>query len=403
MKELHKKIPHELDRVFDFRTAGMIPPNQLLFGFNAIEQIGREASRLAQGKVMLVSDETLKKLQILDQVESILSNANFPVEVFTDIEPEPYLENAAALHEKCLSNEISMLVGVGGGSVMDITKLIAQSARRKQSPRDYLEGKVTPDGRGLPMILVPTTAGTGSEVSPYLVLRMEEKKRALFNPFYYPDIAIIDPLLTVSLPPSVTASTGIDALAHAIEGMMHKNANPFSDALCLSGMEMVGRYLRRAVADGEDLKARYYMSLAATICMMGMSMSGGLYAHSVSFVIGKQKPTPHGVGVALGLPYLMAFNLPVITAKLARMATSLGELTWMHSELEAAKQAVQAVARLMKDVGLPLTLNEYGVKESDIEEMAELMVNLYPRPMNPRRMTQEDSIKYWRHMWEGTL
>jgi alcohol dehydrogenase len=253
------------------------------------------------------------------------------------------------------------------------------------------------------MILIPTTAGTGSEVSPYSVVKIGEKKYFPMSPFFYPDIAIIDPGLTISMPPFITASTGMDALSHAIEGMMHKNANPFCDALCLAGVQMIGCHLRRAVANGEDLEARYYMSLGATLCMMGMSMSGGLYAHSVSFVIGKYKPTPHGIGVALGLPYLMAFNLPVVASRLAKIAAALGEPIWMYSEQEAAKRAIHAVKSLMTDVGLPLTLKDYGISEKDLPDMANMMISLYPRPMNPRSMDQESSINYWRNMWNGML
>ena len=184
---------------------------------------------------------------------------------------------------------------------------------------------------------------------------------------------------------------------------MHKNANPFSDALCLDGAQMIGSYLRRAVGNGEDLEARYYMSLGATLCMMGMSMSGGLYAHSVSFVVGKYKPTPHGVGVSLGLPYLMAFNLPVVSAKLAKIAAALGEPIWMYSEQEAAKRAIHAVKSLMADIGLPVALKDYGISENDLPDMANMMIKLYPRPMNPRAMDQEGSMTYWRNMWNGTL
>jgi alcohol dehydrogenase class IV len=404
MIDLKKRITPGLDRVFDFRTAGMVPPNRVIFGLGAAEHIGVEAAKLhPKGKALIASDGNLKKLGILDQIMGLVSTGGSTVAVFTEIEAEPRVETAEALHAQCLKSEFSILIGMGGGSVMDVTKLVAQSAGRKRSPRDYLEGKVKPEGRGLPLILVPTTAGTGSEVSPNLVIKLGDKKHALSDPYYYPDIAIIDPLLTASMPPLITASTGIDAMSHAIEGMMHKNANPFSDSLALTAIEMAGRYLRRAVANGEDLEARYYMSLASTIGMMGMAMAGGLYAHSACFVLGHYKPTSHGVGVALGLPYIMSFNLPTVISKLARMATALGMPTWMYSELEAAKKAVQAVADLMRDIGLPLTLEEYGIKEGDLEKMAEMMITLYPRPMNARPMGKQDSLQYWRNMWKGTL
>jgi len=173
----------------------------------------------------------------------------------------------------------------------------------------------------------------------------------------------------------------------------------------MAGIEMIGKYLRRAVANGEDLEARYYMMMGSTLSMMSIMCSGvGLYAHSVSYIVPIYKFTSHGVGCGLGLPYLMDYNLPVITGKLARMATVFGEQTWMLSERDTAKRAVHATAELIKDVGLPVTLQEFGgLQEKDLEEMAEKMITLYPRPANPRPMGKKESIQYWRNMWDGRL
>jgi alcohol dehydrogenase class IV len=254
------------------------------------------------------------------------------------------------------------------------------------------------------LILAPTTSGTGSEVSMNIVMALGEDKIFLSDPYYYPDIALVDPGLTVSMPPVVTANTGIDALSHAVEGMLHKKAHPFCDAICLAGIEMIGAFLRRAVADGEDMEARYYMSLGSTVSMMGMMMGGALFAHSASYAISKYRPTPHGLGCALPLPYTMAYNLPVCTSKLARIAAAMGEQIWMYSELDAAHLAVQAVARLNEDVGIPITLQELdGIKEEDLEDMAALMIKNWPRPLNPRPMGPEESVQFWRSMWDGDL
>jgi alcohol dehydrogenase len=405
IEEKMKGVPQELLRIIDFRTPAMTPPNRLIFGFGAADQVGAEAAKMVEGrKALIISDETLEKLNAIDQISSSLSSAGFSVETFARVEPEPHIETAEAIYGMCQSTGFSIIVGLGGGSVMDIAKLIAQAAGRERSPREYVERKVTPDGPGLPLIVLPTTSGTGSEVSFYLVCAVGEEKRFFFDPYYFADMAIIDPLLAVSMPPLVTAGTGIDALTHAVEGMMHKNANPLGDSFGLAGIEMTGRYLRRAVADGEDLEARYYMSMAASLSMMGMMLGGGLFAHSVSYILPMYKFTPHGIGCGLGLPYIMDYNLPVITGKLAKMAAALGEQTWMLSEIDAAKRAVLAVAQLMKDTGLPLTLQEYGgLQESDLEEMADKMITICNRPMNPRPMGKKESIQYWRNMWDGRL
>jgi alcohol dehydrogenase len=405
LNEKMKGLPLELQRIVDFRTPAMTPPNRIIFGFGTADQVGAEAAKMVQGKkALLISDEVLENLKATDQIASSLSSAGFSVETFAKVEPEPHIETAEAIYDLCQKTDFSIFVALGGGSVMDIAKLTAQAAGRKRSPREYVERKVTPDGAGVPLITLPTTSGTGSEVSFYLVCAVGPEKRFFGDPYYFANMAIIDPLLTVSMPPMVTASTGIDALTHAVEGMMHKNATPLCDSFGVAGIEMISKYLRRAVADGEDLEARYYMSMAATLSMMSMMLSGGLYAHSVSYIVPMYKFTAHGVGCGLGLPYLMDYNLPVITGKLAKMAAAFGEQTWMLSEIDAGKKAVQATASLMKDTGLPLTLKEYGgLKQSDLEEMADKMISIYPRPFNPRPMGKKESIQYWRNMWDGTL
>jgi alcohol dehydrogenase class IV len=402
MRALAKDISYDIHRVFDFRTVGMQYPNRIIFGCGAIDKIGEEAAQLGKGRALIISDEILEMIGTVSQVKDRLESAGFEVAIFAGVEPEPHLETAEKIFIDHKDDEISVIIGLGGGSVMDITKFSAQCLAHKVTPRSIASGEYIPDSRGIPMILVPTTSGTGSEVSPIFVVTVDGDKWFLNNPYLYSDISIVDPELTISMPPNVTATTGLDALTHAIEAMMHKNATPLTDILCLGGIELAGAYLRRAYADGEDLEARYYMSLAATFSMMGMGMSGGLYAHSVAFIVGKYKPTPHGLGCALGLPYLMAYNLPVCSEKLARIADALGESTTTLNELDAARRSVQSIFCLMEGVGIPTTLQEYGgVLETDIENAADLMLKLYPRPFNPRAMGPEDAVQYWRDMWYG--
>jgi alcohol dehydrogenase len=397
-----KSMANTFYEVFDFCTAGMAPPNRLIFGCGAVEQIGSEAAKLAQGKVLLVSDSTLEGIGVVGRVADSLSSAGLESTSFTEVEPEPHLETVETLYEKCRSEGCALILGVGGGSVMDVAKLTAQSAARGASPRDYINGKVAAESRGLPLILTPTTAGTGSEVSPNVVLDAGEEKRFLNSSFFYPDIGLVDPLLTLSMPPHITAMTGIDAVSHAVEGVLHKQANPFNTAFALTGIELAGKYLRRAVADGEDLEARYYMAMSSTLCMMAMAMTRAGYAHSAAYVIAKYKHSPHGLTCGLALPYAMAFNLPVCVEPLARIGEALGEKTWMLSRLDAAHLAVQAVANLMEDVGLPVTLEEFGgIDEGNLEDMAGIMIKLYHRAENPRPMGLPESVQFWQNMWDG--
>jgi len=396
-------IPPHLVNVIEFKTAGMVPPNKIIFGYNSINKVGIEAAKYGD-KVMIVSDETMQKVGTVDTVAKVLKKEELEIALFASVEPEPHIETIETLYDQCKKTSSSVIVGVGGGSVMDVSKLAAQALGENKRPSDYMSGSATPVKKRLPLILIPTTSGTGSEVSPYTVVMIGDRKQFLTSDFYYPDMAIIDPLLTITMPSQVTASTGLDALSHAIESLMHRNANDFTYTFGRTAIEMIGRYLRRAVADAEDLEARYYMSMAATMAMLGMSTSGGLYAHSVSFVITKYNPVAHGIGCGLGLPYLMDYNRPIIGNKLIMIADSFGEKIDSLSDEDAARKSIAAVIGLMQDCRLPIALKDCeGFKEDDLPDMAEIMINEYPRPMNPRKMTSEDAGKYWRNIWFGTF
>ena len=402
MRPLVRDVSYDIHRVFDFATAGMTAPNRIIFGCGAIDDIGKEAERLGQGRVLLISDEVLENLGILDKIEDSLKKGGFEVLIFSKVEPEPHLEVAERIFETFAEPEVGIVVGVGGGSVLDIAKLMAMSLAHHIHPRQYCLAEVAPEIRGLPLILAPTTSGTGSELGSYSVVTIDGAK----IPFHvtYADIAIVDPRLTVSMPAHVTAYTGMDALSHAIEAIMHTNANPISDMLCLGGIELAGANLHRAVADGEDLEARYHMSMAASLGYMGMNMIGVVYAHSASYVISQFKPTSHGLGCAIALPYSMAFNLQYSGAKLGRIAAALGEPADALSGQEAAKLAVESIYHLVADIGLPTTLKQYGaLSESELTAAAEMMIEKYPRPGNPRPMGRNEAIHFWRSMWEGNL
>lgn len=252
MRALATDFSYDINRVFEFRTVGMPSPNRIIFGCGAVNSVGEEAAKLAKGKALLVSDEILDKLGTVEKVKGVLEGAGFDVSTFTNVEAEPHIETAEALYENHVGKAFSLLVGVGGGSVMDMSKLAAQCIANDIHPRKITDGEVVPDTRGLPLILAPTTSGTGSEVSPIFVITVGKDKKFVNNPFFFSDISIVDPVLTVSMPPRVTASTGLDALSHAIEGMMNTNASPLSDIFCLGGIELAGAYLRKAVADGEN-------------------------------------------------------------------------------------------------------------------------------------------------------
>jgi alcohol dehydrogenase class IV len=401
--KLDLEIPSHLKREFVFQTAGILPPNGIIFGFNTIKKVGEQAAKLGGKQAILVTDETMVQLGYVDLVKRALEKEGVKVEVFGKVDPEPHMETADALYNMVHKTKFDLVVGLGGGSSLDMAKLTSIVATNEILPIDLMSKKKEPTKPALKKILIPTTSGTGSEVSKFFVASAGKDKYFLGLPDAYPEIAIIDPGLTLSLPPKITASTGIDALSHAVEGLMNKTAHPVSDSLAFGGIELIAKYLRRATFDGQDLEARYYMSVGSMVSMIALTGSGALYAHSISYALAIFQPLAHGVGCGVGLPYTMAFNLPVIENKLALIARAMGERIDSLSPRSAGQRAAEMVYDLTKEVKMPVSLKEMGFQHEDVRKMAEICITKYPRPNNPRPMSKEDCLALFEAMWEGKV
>lgn len=396
------EIPAHLRREFVFQTAGILPPNGILFGFNTVKKVGEQARKLGGKQAILVTDEVMVQMGFADFVKGAMEKEGLKVEVFGKVEPEPHIETANALYEMVQKSKFDLVVGLGGGSCMDMAKLVSIAATNEQTPIDLVEKKVV-NKPGLNKILIPTTAGTGSEVSMYIVVTVGKDKYFIGTPYAYPEIAIIDPGLTVSMSPKITASTGIDALSHAIDSVMNKLSNPFFDSLAFGGIELIAKYLRRATFDGKNMDARYYMAMAATTSMISFAGTGGLYSHSISYVLAMFQPLAHGIGCGVGLPYTMVFNLPVIEDKLTLVARAMGERIESLSARAAGQRAVELVYDIIADVKMPVSLKEMGFKREDLPKMAEICITRYPRANNPRPMSKEECLALFESMWEGKI
>jgi len=405
--KLDYEVPAHLKREFVFQTAGILPPNGILFGFNTVKKVGEQAAKLGSKQAILITDEIMVQLGYADLVKGSLEKEGLKVEVFGKVDPEPHMETADAIYEMVRKKKFDLVVGLGGGSSMDIAKLTSLVAPNEQKPFDLIKHIVVDKKEvakpALKKILIPTTSGTGSEVSRFFVVSAGKDKYFPGSAYAYPEVAIIDPGLTVSMPPKITASTGIDALSHAIEGIMNKLATPFYDAMAFGGIELIAKYLRRATFNGQDLEARYYMSMASTLSMISLSGSGGLYAHSISYVLAMFQPTAHGIGCGVSLPYTMAFNLPLVEDKLALIARAMGERIDSLSARRAAQRAVEMVTDLTADVKMPVSLKEMGFPHEDVSKMAEICITKYPRPNNPRSMSKEEGLALFEAMWEGKI
>jgi alcohol dehydrogenase len=392
-----------------FHSAG-----SLIFGNNACARLGEVAAKLKMGRALIVTDQVLVKTGIVDRVRSVLADAGIDVHLFDGGLPEPPMYLAEVCAERARQVEATGIVGLGGGSNMDLAKIVATLLAHGGQAADYV-GEFKIPGPIAPLICVPTTAGTGSEVSGASVLTDTEKKMkvGILSNFLRPHAAIVDPQLSASCPAKVTADSGIDALTHAIEAYtavdneefplpaaeqsIYQGRHPLADALAEKAISLIGANLRRAVSNGKDSAAREAMALGATLAGLAFSNVGVAAVHALEYPVGGATHCSHGAGNGLLLPYVMRYNLPARVAQFARIARLLGD-EGSHldekgrlDELGAAERAITAVERLRQDIGIPLRLRELGVTEEQLPVFAEkaFAVKRILR-VNPRPVTAQD-------------
>jgi alcohol dehydrogenase class IV len=386
-----------------FHTSG-----KLIFGRGAVRQLAEIVSQLKTNRVLLVTDKPLVAAGVAGAIRDPLIAAGAAVEVFDGGEPEPPISAVNAAIAMAQDVRAEFLIGLGGGSNMDVAKAAAVVLAHGRTVKDFAGDSVVP-GPIFPLVLIPTTAGTGSEVTAASVLSDPEQgtKFSILSNYLRPQLALVDPLLTVSCPPRVTAGSGIDALTHAIEAYtaidnevfpapegqptVYQGRNPAVDLFAERAIELIGRHLRRAVADGKDLDAREGMSLAATFAGIAFSNSGVAVVHALEYALNQVAHIPHGAGCGLLLPYVMRFNLPIRQQRMARIAQLLGENITGLDEPSAAELAIAAIKRLKADIGIPARMSEVGVRPEHLAGMAEraFAVKRVLR-VNPRTASQDD-------------
>ena len=381
----------ELARILPVRVP------RTLIGINASEQVGAIAKELGAKKVLIVTDAGVIAAGLIDGVKASLKRENIAFEVFDHC---PTSAPLSAIHQCSISiedEECNLIVGIGGGSVMDLAKLATIVAAHGGDANVLLEPNKIKAG-GLPKIFLPTTSGTGSEWSNSAVFTNEAAKRKmpLRHDYLWADAAIIDPLLTLNLPPSVTADTGMDALSHAIEGYTSLKANIVADMFAEKAIQLIAENLRIAYARGsKHIESRYNMAIAAGLAMLAMRSSASYIVHSLSYPLGLKTGLSHGGACSLMLPYVMEFNLIGNSAKFARVAELMGESTEGLCLGEKAQKSVEAVKHLATDIGLPQRLGEVGVSKDDIPEVVDYIFTFhsYQIETNPRELTREDAEK----------
>lgn len=391
--------------VWQFHTSA-----QLVFGWGAVSRLPTLMQREQFVRAFLVTDRVLAQNGILDTVRLPLIHAGIDVEVFDGGEPEPSVDSAQMVLEHAREYQPDVIIGLGGGSNMDLAKVAAAALSHGGSPRDYFGWDRVP-GPVVPLICVPTTAGTGSEVSHAAVLTDSENaiKVSTLSNYLRPRIALVDPQLTVSCPAKVTADSGIDALTHAIEACTaadfekleipegetcaYEGRTPLGECLAEKAVLLIGQHLQKAVEEPGNRAAREGMSLAATLAGMAFSNCAVAVVHALEYPMGGELHVSHGAGNGLLLPFVMRFNLPERVATFARIATLLGEDTVGKSETAAAELAISAVEKLKRAIGIPERIRDIGGREEQLRGFASKAFAIKRLMMvNPRQPSESDLL-----------
>lgn len=362
------------------------------FGPGAREVLPQEISRMGYKKAFVATDKDLIKFGVADKVLKVLENAGIPYEVFSEIKPNPTVSNVKASVEAFAKSGADFIIAIGGGSSMDTAKAVGIITNNPEfADVVSLEGVADTKKKSVPIIALPTTAGTAAEVTINYVITDEEneKKMVCVDPNDIPVMAIVDAELMYTLPRGLTAATGMDALTHAIEGLITKGAWEMSDMFELKAIEMIARYLETAVNEPQNAEARNGMAVAQYIAGMAFSNVGLGVVHGMAHPLGAIFDIPHGVANALLLPTVMEFNMPAAIDKYVQIAKAMNVYSAGMSNEEAAEAAVEAVRQLSIRVGIPQHLAELGIKAEDLDKLATAAAADVCTPGNPRFVNKE--------------
>jgi len=390
---------------WNFYSAGRI-----VFGSGVVHRLDQFIQPWKATSALIVTDTILTRVGIVSQVESPLKAAGISVTIFDGGEPEPSFAIADKAIELARTVRPDVIIGVGGGSNLDLAKIVANVLTHGGHYRDYFGyGKVP--GPIMPLVCIPTTAGTGSEVSHAAVLTdtVNQTKISCLSHYLRPLLAVVDPKLTLTCPPRASADSGIDALTHAIEAFTaarfdeldvpadepfpYDGKQPIGDCLAERAIELIGQHLVKAVLEPNNLAAREGMALAATLAGLAFSNNAVAVVHALEYPIGGALHCSHGAGNGMLLPYVMRFNLPTRTAEFARIARLLGEETTGLTESAAAELAINAVERLRAAIGIPQRIRELGGTPHQLPTFAKKSFEIKRLMLlNGRRPTEADLL-----------
>ncbi len=369
---------------------------KIVFGFDSINELWEICE---DSDVYIITDPGVVEAGISEKIEAPIQEFNGHVEVFDEVQPEPLIKTCEKAVENAHGKEFDVVIGLGGGSSLDVAKVTSTAMKSEIDLRKAINERDF-QGEGTDLVLIPTTAGTGSEVTDVAVLADDEEghiKKAVYHESLMADYAIVDPELTFTLPQQLTATTGIDALVHAIEAYTTKSSNLMTDTLAEKAIDLISSNLKTAYYDGQDRTSRYNMSLAATMAGLAFINSGLGAVHALSYPIGIEFGMGHGEANALVLPHVVEYNVPSEIDKYAKIAQLMGVESGDLSRKELAYKSVEEIKELEKDLNIYRDLRDVGVSKEDFDDFADIALEYSNHNIeaNPRTLSKEDLIKIY--------
>lgn len=371
-------------------------PAKVRFGAGLSNEIGQILKdEMGYHKVFIATDKGIVKANILEKIEKSLQASHIDYIVYDELIPDPTIEIVDNTAEVLRKSGADVVLAVGGGSPIDTAKAICMLQTNEGSVCDYMFGGTkTIKNMSMPLVAIPTTAGTGSEMTSFAVITNEKEKSkvSVMHDYIIPKVTIIDPLLQLGMPPFITATTGMDALTHAIETYISNNASPISDALAVAAIRMISDNIRTAVGNGNNVEARSNMAVASTIAGVAF-MNGGLgIVHGISQTIGAVAHVAHGTANALLLPYCMKKNVVGNLEKFRDIAVAMGENVSGLSLREGAEAAVRSLFTLVEDLNIPTKLRDVGVTREMFDEIVDGTMQYRQLSFNPVKIKKQDVL-----------
>ena len=381
----------DLQEVSEFRM-----PKSVLYGRNSLEKLGEQSKKLGK-KAFIVTDTIMEKLGYVEKCMQQLNKKGITVSTYNKVDAEPTNIHVLEALSLCKEEKCDFIIGIGGGSCIDAAKAVAVLYTNGGEVEDYVQKDIEIENNPLPLIAIPTTSGTGSEVTSVAVItnKKTDVKMMMKHPSFIPKVAIIDPVLTSSLPPQITAATGIDALCHAIEAYISKFSQPLTDVLALSAIESIMKYLRIAYEDGRNMEAREAMMIASLQAGIAFSNASVTLVHGMSRPVGALFHVPHGISNAILLPTVLEFTKTSAVKRLAKIGRNLNKDLYSNSDEEVADYTIGEIKKLCYDLRIP-NLKEYGIDEIEFENAISKMASdaiESGSPANNPRVPSYDEIK----------